>query len=429
MSVSPPHIRSDASVLHELERHQRRREQGIPRLTVLAGPPGSAMSLWRRWLDSRGQGVCVSLAASEAEVVRDWMETLARSRSLEADAADFLGAAAGLAPAEPRSRLSGKTAHEREVLLQELFPALPGGDVSAVCRCLLQPPRVAHESREPLGAVLESCDRDPFRALAALHALVPGGMAPALLLAGLGSEWLAGAARVAARLCDAVPSLVAALSVDRPAIATYLSGTESHTLALVREGLLELEAPSPQEVKHRLEALGVRATEALSQSLARLSADGAPDEVLTRYAEAARELEAAAEEPEAADRARSSAERFLRALLDSLPATQGLFELNERADFRINNRPVEVDFLSRRLRVAIEVDGYYHFQNAAAYRRDRRKDLALQEHGYLVLRFLANDVVARLEEIRDTLLEVVSRRRNPPGGPPPHREDAEDGGV
>jgi very-short-patch-repair endonuclease len=411
-----------------LERHQRRREQGIPRLTVLAGPAGSAMSLWRRWLDARGQGLCVSLAASEAAVVRDWMETLARSRNLEADAADFLGAAAGLAPGELHSRLSGKTTHEREVLLQELFPSIPGGDIAAACRCLLQPPRAVHESIEPLRAVLDSCDRDPIRALAALHALVPVGTAPALLLAGLGSEWLAGATRVAARLCDALPSLVAALSVDRPALVAYLRGTESHTLALVREGLLELEAPSPQELKRRLEALGVRATEALAGSLARLSADGAPDEVLTQYAEAARELEAAAEAPEAVDRARSSAERFLRMLLDSLPATQGLFELNERAEFRINNRPVEVDFLSRHLRVAIEVDGYYHFQNPAAYRRDRRKDLALQEHGYLVLRFLANDVVERLEEIRDTISEVVSRRRNAPEGPPPHREDA-DGGA
>ncbi|HZI03366.1 MAG TPA: hypothetical protein VEZ71_05060, partial [Archangium sp.] len=63
MSVPParPPPRSDTSVLQELERHQRRREQGIPKLTVLAGPPGSAMSLWRRWLDSQGQASCVSL--------------------------------------------------------------------------------------------------------------------------------------------------------------------------------------------------------------------------------------------------------------------------------------------------------------------------------------------------------------------------------
>ncbi|MFY0527161.1 endonuclease domain-containing protein [Archangium gephyra] len=417
--VRPP-PRSDTSVLQELERHQLRREQGIPKLTVLAGPPGSAMSLWRRWLDSHGQASCVSLAPDEAGVVRDWMETLSRTRDLEADAADFLGAAAGLGPGELRSRLAGKTAHERDILLQELFPAITSEDVSAACRCLLQPPRVVHKSGEPLGAVLDACERNPLRALAALHALIPEGSAPALLLSGFGPTWLTHAARVATRLCDAVPPLVVALHTERPTLDTYLRGSESQSLALVREGLLELEAPSPEELRRRLETLGVQATEVLSESLARLAADGVTEEVLACYGEAAREREASTHAPEAADRARSSAERFLRALLDSLPATQGLFELNERADFRINNRPVEVDFLSRRLRLAIEVDGYYHFQDQDAYRRDRRKDLALQQHGYLVLRFLANDVVARLEEIRDTILEVVSVRR--------HREDA-DGGA
>ncbi|HZI06587.1 MAG TPA: DUF559 domain-containing protein, partial [Archangium sp.] len=356
----------------------------------------------------------------EAGVVRDWMETLSRTRDLEADAADFLGAAAGLGPSELRSRLAGKTAHERDILLQELFPSITSEDVSAACRCLLQPPQVVHKSGEPLGAMLDACEREPLRALAALHALIPEGAAPALLLSGFGPTWLTNAARVATRLCDAVPPLVVALHTERPALDTYLRGSESQSLALVREGLLELEAPSPEELRRRLETLGVQATEVLSESLARLAADGVTEEVLARYGEAAREREASTQAPEAADRARSSAERFLRALLDSLPATQGLFELNERADFRINNRPVEVDFLSRRLRVAIEVDGYYHFQDPDAYRRDRRKDLALQQHGYLVLRFLAHDVVARLEEIRDTILEVVSLRR--------HREDA-DGGA
>jgi very-short-patch-repair endonuclease len=356
------------------------------------------------------------------------METLARTRSLETDAADFLGAAAGLAPGELRSQLAGKTSHERDILLQELFPSIAGEDISAACRCLLQPPQVAHKSGEPLGAVLDACGQEPIRALMALHALIPTGAAPALLLSGTGTGWLTRAARVATRLCDAAPPLVVALHTERTALDTYLRGSESQSLALVREGLLVLEAPSAEELRRRLEKLGVQSPEALSDSLARLAADGVTDEVLARYGEAARELEASTRDPEAVDRARSSAERFLHSLLDSLPATQGLFALNERAEFRINHRPVEVDFLSRRLRVAIEVDGYYHFQSAEAYRRDRRKDLALQRHGYLVLRFLANDVVARLEEIRDTILEVVSLRREGPGGSSPHREES-DGGA
>ncbi|MDC0707477.1 DUF559 domain-containing protein [Stigmatella sp. ncwal1] len=425
MSPAPAALQSDAAAFQTLERHQHRREQAIPTLTVLSGPPGTAMSLWRRWLESRGQGWCVSLASREAEAIRDWIEFLFRTRNLEADAADVLGAAAGLSQGVLFSQLKGKTAHERDLLLQELFPAIPGTDAASVCRCLLQP-RAAPSAPTAWPGLLTACEQNPLRAFAAVHALLPPGEAPALLLAGVGPGWLAQAARATARMCDTVPTLTAALSVEEQAVEFYLNGEESQGRALVREGLLVLKAVSSQALKKRVEALGVRDTEALSQSLSRLAADGAPDEVLTLYGGAARERETATAQPEAEGQARSEAERFLSALLEALPATRGLFELNQRTGFRINNRPVEVDLLSRRLKLAIEIDGYYHFQTPEAYRRDRRKDLALQKHGYLVLRFLANDVVARLEEIRDTVLEVVSLRHNAAGRLSAYGEDAHD---
>jgi very-short-patch-repair endonuclease len=40
----------------------------------------------------------------------------------------------------------------------------------------------------------------------------------------------------------------------------------------------------------------------------------------------------------------------------------------------------------------MELDGAQHLADPVAYRRDRRKDPLLQENGYLVLRFLAEDV-------------------------------------
>ena len=53
---------------------------------------------------------------------------------------------------------------------------------------------------------------------------------------------------------------------------------------------------------------------------------------------------------------------------------------------------MEVDLLWPLGRVVIELDGTQHLNNPDAYRRDRRKDLLLQENGYLVLRFLAEDI-------------------------------------
>lgn len=43
-----------------------------------------------------------------------------------------------------------------------------------------------------------------------------------------------------------------------------------------------------------------------------------------------------------------------------------------------------------------------------AYRRDRRKDGLLQEHGYFVLRFLADDVGTRLSEVLDQVLRSLA---------------------
>jgi very-short-patch-repair endonuclease len=53
---------------------------------------------------------------------------------------------------------------------------------------------------------------------------------------------------------------------------------------------------------------------------------------------------------------------------------------------------LEVDLLCADARLAIELDGGQHLADPIAYRRDRRKDQLLQENGYFVLRFLAEDV-------------------------------------
>jgi very-short-patch-repair endonuclease len=48
---------------------------------------------------------------------------------------------------------------------------------------------------------------------------------------------------------------------------------------------------------------------------------------------------------------------------------------------------------------------------SSAYRRDRRKDQLLQENGYLVLRFLAEDLAKELDSVLDGILRVLSSRR------------------
>ncbi|MDZ4198600.1 MAG: DUF559 domain-containing protein [Kiritimatiellia bacterium] len=43
-----------------------------------------------------------------------------------------------------------------------------------------------------------------------------------------------------------------------------------------------------------------------------------------------------------------------------------------------------------------------------AYSRDRRKDALLQENGYFVLRFLAEDVSQHLSEVLDAILRAMT---------------------
>ena len=110
-------------------------------------------------------------------------------------------------------------------------------------------------------------------------------------------------------------------------------------------------------------------------------------------------------------RARSASEAFLYRRLQSLPETNDRFELNVRLPIPFDGwGGMEVDFLDSKTRIVIELDGGQHFANADAYRRDRRKDALLQEHGYFVLRFLVQDVGKRLDQVLDAIFRVIAMR-------------------
>jgi very-short-patch-repair endonuclease len=72
---------------------------------------------------------------------------------------------------------------------------------------------------------------------------------------------------------------------------------------------------------------------------------------------------------------------------------------------------MEVDLLCAEARVAVELDGPQHLSDLDAYRRDRRKDALLQENGYFVLRFLAEDVGKHLDHVLDAILRALVRRK------------------
>ena len=115
---------------------------------------------------------------------------------------------------------------------------------------------------------------------------------------------------------------------------------------------------------------------------------------------------------EGVNRARSATEAFLYRRLETLPDISGRFRLNAELPIPFDgNGRMEVELLCEDARVAIELDGSQHLDGAEAYRRDRRKDLFLQENGYFVLRFLAEDVGKHLDAVLDAILRALSHRR------------------
>jgi superfamily II DNA or RNA helicase/very-short-patch-repair endonuclease len=145
-----------------------------------------------------------------------------------------------------------------------------------------------------------------------------------------------------------------------------------------------------------------------SGSVQRLVRDGVDTPLATLFVHAARTVPS---DGEGADRARSVTEAFLYRRLETLAETKGRFRLNAVLPIAFDGlAKLEVDLLCDDARVSVELDGAQHLSDPVAYRRDRRKDRLLQENGFFVLRFLAEDVGKELDLVLDTILRSLSRR-------------------
>ena len=110
-------------------------------------------------------------------------------------------------------------------------------------------------------------------------------------------------------------------------------------------------------------------------------------------------------------RARSASEAFLYRRLESLPETRGRFRLNARLPIPFDQQGnLEADFLCEEAKLVVELDGPQHLADEEAWRRDRRKDVLLQQHGYFILRFLATDAGKRLDAVLDPILATLTSR-------------------
>ncbi len=275
---------------------------------------------------------------------------------------------------------------------------------------------------------LQSAERhgelDPVAELAALAQWRSPSQLPMLALWGTASVLAQ-----AVMLADAAPQLAVAFFVEEPKLTETLNAQTSRVRALLVDALVRADLHGVAPAK----ASVVRGAESWGSEAHAFSPQGSPDEAdhdarasgeiqdalqepeLLRLREHARRIAASTPEggvtPEALDRARSAVERFLYQLLQRSPRTRDVFELNASLPFRFGPRRLEADFAAHSLRLVLEIDGYFHFTDADAYRRDRRKDLLLQQRGFLIARFLASDVLERTTTVMGSIEQLVRSRK------------------
>lgn len=411
-----------ATAFDALARHQNRRAQSVLTITALVGPIGLGLRAWRGWASGRRQPHAIAAGADPDVVLLMWVAAAFAAVPPADRAAAWLAAAIGRTREAVAGEVGRMTRYDLDVLRNAL-PVEAHGPGAAAAFFVLGD-RSAGLEPDPTRFVRAVAGGagpgDPVtRVVRAVAELYPPELWPALLLtppAGTTEQWVAAATRILERIATANSQVPVAVAVPADEYGRHVGRhPDTRATALLREGFVELRGVSGNELGERLRTAGVEAPLA---TVARLTADGLAEDVAASFVAASRTVR----NPTPADIGsdfRSVHEGFLFEQLESMPQTAGLFRPNQPLEFRHGHRVAEGDLVAESLKLAVEVDGGFYHLTAGQYRRDRRKDWLYQRGGYLVLRFLAEDMVSDLEMILNTILEAVAFRRTsaqPTGG-------------
>jgi hypothetical protein len=403
-------VRSGEEVVRALDRHDQRRRCGVPTISVLVGLTASAMQLVRQWADKVSRSVVLvrPLERNPEFVILPWVDAIAKDHDMRAAAVQWLARRLNRSAGSLERSLRLMTVHEVVMFLDSALPLESATPVERIGRSLVEWAAAGLQSTSSglaaeLDRQLVGHGRPWVRVFAALGDLIPLECLPVLILntAEQNVVRLEGIARLLAELATAQPGAALILLIEQGLFGSYVAQAPvSRAKSLLCESVITLPP------------LDILAVDDSLLASARSQEGTHGDLVVDDPESGILDLQSEKRAPNDDDQARSAAERFLFESLECVAETAGLFELNATLDFHFGlNRCIEVDLLARTLKLAVEVDGYHHFTDPEAFRRDRRKDLELQKHGYLVVRVLADDVVERLEDVMNTIRAAVAFRR------------------
>jgi hypothetical protein len=264
-----------------LDRHQCRRDQTIPTLSVLCGAVGLGMGRWRAWVTRRGLPVVTTSTIDPPALINAWIQSLCSTRDLLADATAWLSQTLGQNADELRRHRDVMTGRDFEWFWTNLLIPSDRNNSATVCRIILD----VGGNFTPAGRIAERLKgsttdgRMPgvMQIMIGLAGIVPRGAWPTLLLVppdpGRATIWLVGAAHSLEQLLAAVPALPAAIAVEVSAIQAALrAGSQPHALAILREGIVSVKSLDEAELADRLQAVGITAGSAASAR--RVAGDG-----------------------------------------------------------------------------------------------------------------------------------------------------------
>jgi hypothetical protein len=376
----PPHQQA-------LLTHTQRRSRGVPTVSVFTGDGPAA---YGAWLDTLGPARAQLAWSTESEemLLDAWLTILCRDGDLPRRVVHYLSQVTNEEEGSILLRIRTGTRHTLGAYWQNLVLPRSLRWIWPVLQHLQERANAGADRADNwpqrIGRLLaDTCDR-PAEAHSLFLPICPPEELPAIWIAAHRStdlrsndELVRKIVPLAVDIAEAAPWLPIAIWAETEIMAEYWRcAPESHAKAILREGNVPPIDPQSAELAQ-------------------------PDSGHT--------AEAGADAPN--DGARSWSERFLFAQLQSRAQTAGLFCLNVMVGDSSRGRAMEIDLLCRKYAIAVELDGYHHFQDPDSYRRDRKKDYEMQKLGIMVLRFLSDDVVSHLDQILSTIEDTIAFQR------------------